>query len=117
MPRKPKRTDRGMVLVMALFTMAVLLAAVTGALLVGASDSRATRNYRGAAQVHFVAESGILDAMQAVNGPGVVDLQNEVVNNWSALWGTTARNFGPFGGFTYNVAVYSGANPASDGRF
>ena len=117
MSRKPKRADRGMVLVMALFTMAVLLAAATGALLVGSSDIRATRNYRGAAQVHFAAESGILDAMQTVNGPGVVNLQNEVVNQWTALWGTSARNFGPFSGFTYTVAVYSGANPANDGRF
>src|SRR5438128_3118655 len=117
MSRKPKRADRGMVLVMALFTMAVLLAAATGALLVGSSDIRATRNYRGAAQVHFAAESGILDAMQTVNGPGVVNLQNEVVDQWTALWGTSARNFGPFSGFTYTVAVYSGANPASDGRF
>ncbi|TMA69798.1 MAG: hypothetical protein E6J69_04650 [Deltaproteobacteria bacterium] len=117
MPRKPKRTDGGMVLVMALFTMAVLLAAATGALLVGSSDIRATRNYRGAAQVHFAAESGILDAMQTVNGPGVVNFQNEVVNQWTALWGTTARNFGPFGGFTYNVSVVPGANPANDGRF
>jgi len=117
MPRKPNRADRGMALVMALFTMATLMAAVVGALLVGASDIRATRNYRGASQVHFVAESGILDAMQTVNGPGVVNLQNEVVNNWTAMWGATARNFGPFSGFTYNVAVYSGANPANDGRF
>src|SRR5438876_2946257 len=101
MSRKPKRADRGMVLVMALFTMAVLLAAATGALLVGSSDIRATRNHRGAAQVHFAAESGILDAMQTVNGPGVVNLQNEVVNQWTALWGTSARNFGPFSGFTY----------------
>src|SRR2546430_3043005 len=52
----------------------------------GASDVRATRNYRGAAQVHFVAESAILDAMQTVNGPGTVNFQNEIVNNWSALW-------------------------------
>ena len=77
-----------MVLVMALFTMAALLVAATGALLVGASDVRATRNYRGAAQVHFVAESAILDAMQTVNGPGTVNFQNEIVNNWSALWGS-----------------------------
>jgi len=117
MQRRPKRKDRGMVLVMALFTMAALLVAATAALLVGASDVRATRNYRGAAQVHFVAESAILDAMQTVNGPGTVNFQNEIVNNWSALWGSTSRNFGPFSGFTYNVAVYSGANPANDGRF
>jgi len=68
-----------MVLVMALFTMAALLVAATAALLVGASDVRATRNYRGAAQVHFVAESAILDAMQTVNGPGTVNFQNEIV--------------------------------------
>ena len=117
MPRRPKRRERGMVLVMALFTMAALLVAATGALLVGSSDIRATRNYRGAAQVHFAAESAILDALQTVNGPGVVNFQNEIVNNWTTLWGASSRNFGPFSGFTYNVSVYSGANPANDGRF
>jgi len=117
MPRRPKRRERGMVLVMALFTMAALLVAATGALLVGSSDIRATRNYRGAAQVHFAAESAILDALQTVNGPGVVNFQNEIVNNWTTLWGATSRNFGPFSGFTYNVSVYSGTNPANDGRF
>ena len=117
MPRRPKRRERGMVLVMALFTMAALLVAATGALLVGSSDIRATRNYRGAAQVHFAAESAILDALQTVNGPGVVNFQNEIVNNWTTLWGATSRNFGPFSGFTYNVSVYSGTNPADDGRF
>ncbi|TMA58127.1 MAG: hypothetical protein E6J75_06100 [Deltaproteobacteria bacterium] len=117
MPRTPKRRERGMVLVMALFTMAALLVAVTGALLVGSSDIRATRNYRGAAQVHFAAESAILDALQTVNGPGVVNFQNEIVNNWTTLWGASSRNFGPFSGFTYNVSVYSGTTPADDGRF
>ena len=117
MPRTPKRRERGMVLVMALFTMAALLVAVTGALLVGSSDIRATRNYRGAAQVHFAAESAILDALQTVNGPGVVNFQNEIVNNWTTLWGASSRNFGPFSGFTYNVNVYSGTTPANDGRF
>ena len=117
MPRRPKRRDRGMVLVMALFTMAALLVAATGALLVGSSDIRATRNYRGAAQVHFAAESAILDALQTVNGPGVVNFQAEIVNNWTTLWGASSRNFGPFSGFTYHVSVSSGANPANDGRF
>jgi len=102
----------------ALFTVAVLLMTAGTALLVGSSDARATRNYRGASQVHYVAESGIAHALQVVNAPGVVNFQNEIVNQWTTLFGTGARQFTPIPGYTYTVsAVVDGADPANWGRF
>jgi len=114
--RRARPSERGMALVMALFTVTALLLAATGALLVGSADMRATRNYRGAAQVHFAAESGILDALQNVNGAGIISFQNDVVNQWSNTFGTAARSFGPFAGFTYTVSpILDAANPANSG--
>src|SRR5581483_1247895 len=114
--RRARPSERGMALVMALFTVTALLLAATGALLVGSADMRATRHHRGAAQVHFAAESGILDALQNVNGAGIISFQNDVVNQWSNTFGTAARSFGPFAGFTYTVSpILDAANPANSG--
>jgi hypothetical protein len=77
----------------------------------------ATRNYRGATQVHFVAESAISEALQLINGPGVIHFQNDVETPWPALWGPFARAFAPLSGFAYTVApVASPADPANAGR-
>src|SRR6266436_1254627 len=96
-----------MAFVLALFALTTIAMALTSALLVASSDIRATRNYREASQVHFVAESAIAHAMQVVNGPGVVNFQNDVVTPWGALFGTGARTFGPVGGYTYTVSSFT----------
>jgi hypothetical protein len=112
------RAQRGFVLVFALIMMTVLVALAAAGLQVGSIDAQATRNYRGAAQVHYVAESAIAQAMQIVNGPGVVNFQNDVVGSWTTLFGTAPRNFVPLAGFTYTVSSFVNAtNPASAGRF
>ncbi len=106
--RPPKRAtrpaDSGMAFVLALFALTTIAMALTSALLVASSDIRATRNYREASQVHFVAESAISHAMQVVNGPGVVNFQNDVVTPWGTLFG---RTFGPVGGYTYTVSSFT----------
>jgi hypothetical protein len=119
MPRRTSRnSEKGMALAIALFAMSTLLLAAASALLVGSADIRATRNYRGSSQVHFVAESGLQHALQVVNGPGVVNFKNEVVDQWGAVFGNGTRNFGPLAGFTYAVEVFQdAANPANAGRF
>ncbi len=86
-PRRATRpADSGMAFVLALFALTTIAMALTSALLVASSDIRATRNYREASQVHFVAESAIAHAMQVVNGPGVVNFQNDVVTPLRASW-------------------------------
>lgn len=119
MTRPGKRhSEKGMALAIALFTMSTLLLAAASALLIGSADIRATRNYRGSSQVHFVAESGVSHALQAVNGPGVLNFKTEVVDQWGALFGAGAKNFGALAGFTYTVTAVSDAvDPANRGRF
>jgi hypothetical protein len=109
-----RRRERGMAMVMALFSLTTLMIALTSALLVGTSDERATRNYRGASQVHFAAESAISDALQAVNATGVIQFQRDVFNRWSQIFGSGSRNFAT-AGYTYTVTTVLGANPANDG--
>jgi len=107
-----------MAFVLALFALTTIAMALTSALLVASSDIRATRNYREASQVHFVAESAIAHAMQVVNGPGVVNFQNDVVTPWPTLFGSAALTFGPVGGYAYTVsAVSDPTDPVNWGRF
>src|SRR5260370_27069856 len=102
--RAARRRESGLALALSMFALTAILVAATSALLVASADIRATRNYREASQVHFVAESAIAHAMQVVNGPGVVNFQNDVVTPWGTLFGTGARTFGPVGGYTYTVS-------------
>lgn len=115
--RRPRRRGQdGIALVLVLFGLATLLMVTATGLLVGSADVRATRNYRGATQVHFVAESGISEALQVINGPGVIHFQNDVVTPWLTLWGAQ-RGFEPLWGFTYNVSAYQTAgDEANSGR-
>ncbi len=120
--RPPKRAVRpaesGMALVLAMFALTTIVVASTSALLIASADIRATRNYRQASQVHFAAESAIAHALQVVNGPGVVNFQNDVVGNWGTLFGTGTRSFGPVPGYAYTVsAAADPADVVNAGRF
>src|SRR5437773_1283190 len=120
--RPPKRAVRpaesGMALVLAMFALTTIVVASTSALLIASADIRATRNYRQASQVHFAAESAIAHALQVVNGPGVVNFQNDVVGNWGTLFGTGTRSFGPVAGYAYTVsAAADPADVVNAGRF
>jgi len=115
-PRRPG--EAGFALAVALFAMGTLLLVVAAALLVGTANVEATRNFRGAAQAHFVAESAISEALQVANGPGVVSFQNDVVGQWATTFGSGSHTFAPIAGFTYTVApAASAGNPADAGLF
>lgn len=92
-------------MVLALFTLTLLTIVVSTSALIGATDVRATRNYRGASQAHFVAESGIAEAVQRINTVGVVNYQNDVANQWSTVWGATSHSFSGTAGYTYAVTT------------
>ncbi len=106
------RRERGIGLVMATFVISALLVAITGALMTGAANSRAATNYRAATQAHFVSESDISRAMQTINAIGAVNYQNEIVNNWSTMWGTSAKSFTstPLYSYQYTVTNTGTAN-------
>ena len=107
--RRARNDEAGVALVFAVFGVAALGLVVASALLVGSSDIRASRNYRGASQIHFVAESGISEAVQAINSLGVINFQNEIANQWGTLFGTGTKGFGPFAGFSYAVSATASA--------
>ena len=113
-----RRTGQdGIALVLALLSMVTLLLAAATGMLVGSAGVSAMRNYRGAGQVHFVAESGISEALQRINGTGVINIQNDVVNQWSAVWGSSSHGFAPLSGFSYVVTpTATVGNTANSGR-
>ena len=114
--RRHKGQD-GIALVLALLSMVTLLLAAATGMLVGSAGMSAMRNYRGAGQVHFVAESGISEALQRINGTGVINIQNDVVNQWTAVWGSSSHGFAPLSGFSYVVTpTATVGNTANAGR-
>jgi hypothetical protein len=124
--RSNRRRERGIALVFAVFTIAALLVAITGALVTSSANSKAAVNYRQASQTHFVAESGISHALQTMNSIGVVNYNNEIVSNWGTMFGTGAKTFSALPGaaavakgdtstYSYTVTNTAGALPASQG--
>ena len=108
--------ERGIALIFAVFTSAALLVAITGALVAGSANSKAAWNYKAASQAHFVAESAISHALQTINAIGCVNYQNEIVNTWGTMFGSSAKTFTSLPGYTYTVANSAGSTPASSGR-
>jgi hypothetical protein len=116
MQQHPTRTrERGVALALALFAMAALLIGATGALYVGSDDIQASRNYRGAQESKYAAESGLTRALQAINAVGVINYESEVVNNWNNWLGASALDFA-LNGYTYQVTpISNAAAPLTDG--
>ena len=126
--RTPRRGERGIALIFAIFTMAALLIAIAGALVTGSANSRASTNYTSASRAHFAAEAGISDALQRINiaggaGNGVLNYQTEVVNNWSngTLWPAgyfpkTYSTAWPMNQYNYSVTTTAGGVPSQSGR-
>src|SRR4029079_12355546 len=92
-PGGRRAREKGIALVIAVFTIAALLVAITGALVTSSANSKAAWNYKAASQAHFVAESGISHALQTINAIGAVNYNNEIVQNWSTMFGTGAKTF------------------------
>jgi hypothetical protein len=104
-------------MVISLFTLMVFIVVCATSTLIAGSDIRATRDARGGSQAHFVAESGISEALQRINAPGVVNFQNDVVGQWAATWGGGTHGFGPVSGYTYTVTpVASATDPTNAGQ-
>jgi hypothetical protein len=114
---RAKRGERGLALVLTLFAIATLLMVAAAGLNIGSSSVHATRNFRGASRVHMVAEAGISEALQIINGPGVINLQNDVVTPWGSIYGSSNKSFSPHSGFSYYVSAYaSTTDPTNSGR-
>jgi len=112
------KNQRGATLLITLLAMIVISMVAASGFLVGSAGVRATRNYRGASQVHYVAESGIAEALQIVNVPGILDFQQDILTEWTTLFGIGPKPFAPMPGYTYQVTpVVNLADPANLGTF
>jgi len=115
--RPSRRRQEGVALVLGLFATAALIATGTASLMIGTADVNASRNYKGAAQVHLTAESGLSRALQAINDDGVVHYQTDVVNHWDDYLGTATHAMAPLPGFSYRVtATIDAGDLAGRGR-
>jgi hypothetical protein len=99
---------------MAMISMAALLVLLAGGLAASRASLRTTHNYEFTTQALFVAESGLLDAVKTINGPGVIDFQSEVTDSWASLYGAGERSFDGATGFTYRVLPMVSAWSAAD---
>ena len=106
-------------MVLATITTAAVIMLISGALMESAATLRTTYNYTAASQALYAAESGVLDAVKTINGPGVVDFANEVTNSWGTLYGNSTRSFASVPGYSYTVApvvtAWDAAVPADRG--
>jgi hypothetical protein len=120
MKTSTKRTahsgERGIAMALALFAMAAMMVGATSALFIGADDIEGSRNYRGAAQAHFAAESGLTHALQTINAVGVINFENEIVDHWDDNWfGSTPQSFA-LAGYQYTLTpVADATNPSEFG--
>lgn len=112
--RSGRRGQQGSTIVMAMLSMAVLFVLIGGGLVSSRASLRTTQNYESSTQALFVAESALLDAVKTINGPGVVNYQNEVVDSWSSIFGSGSRDFNAATGFTYTVTPVATAWDAAD---
>jgi hypothetical protein len=92
---------------------------IAGGLVESGATLRSAYNYSAATQALYTAESGVLDAVKTINGPGVVDFENEVTSSWGTLFGSSSRTFAGASGFSYTVApvvtAWDAADPANRG--
>lgn len=101
--RRERGGQKGSTMVMAMLAMAVLFVLIGGGMMSSRASLQTTQNYEFSTQALFVAESGLLDAVKTINGPGVVNYQNEVVDSWSTVFGSGHRSFNGAEGFVYRV--------------
>jgi hypothetical protein len=92
---------------------------VAGGLAAGRASLRTTHNYEFTTQALFTAESGLLDAVKTINGPGVLNFKTEVTDSWTTVYGAASRPFDGASGFSYTVMPiatgWSAADPANQG--
>jgi hypothetical protein len=103
----PLKNERGLIMAMSIFVVAVLLALTAAAHRMSLSDVTMSRNYRSAAQGLYAAEAGIFHAMSVINQAGVINLQNDFISVWGgpAPFGTASMPQNA--SYNYNVTLTS----------
>jgi hypothetical protein len=78
-----------------------------------ALEQRATSHFDTGNRAFSAAESGIFHTLSTMNGPGVLSFENDVVNRWATVFGTSSVSLLSDPASTYEVTV--AADPAAPG--
>ncbi len=111
------RDERGFA--MAGLLLVVLMLTVVGTYSVSHSaiDTRMTTHYDTGNRAFYAAESGVIHALNSMNGPGVINFNTEVVNNWDDIMGAELMAMPSDFRSGYSVAVAADpTNPRDRGR-
>lgn len=111
------RDERGFA--MAGLLLVMLMLTVVGAYSVShtATDTRITSHFDTGNRAFFAAESGVMHGLNAMNGPGVINFENEVVERWDEVLGTALISLPSDSGSRYSVDVAADpTNPRDRGR-
>lgn len=115
-PLRSPRDDRGFAMAGLLLAILVLTIAGTYSVMHSAIDTRITGHYDTGNRAFYAAESGLMHALNSMNGAGVLNFQSEVANRWDVLLGSGwfALPSDPKSGYSV-AATADAANPRDRG--
>ena len=113
----PARDERGFAMAGLLLVVLLLTVVGTYAVMQTAIDTRITSHHDTGNRAFYAAESGVMHALNSMNGPGVINFQTEVANRWDQLLGTgfLAMPSDVRSGYALTVAA-DPTNPRDRGR-
>jgi len=113
---KLERDERGFAMA-GLLLVVMILAVVSSFSVVHTSlDTRSTAHYNTGNRAFYAAESGLMRALNSINGPKVIDFQADIVGRWAELLGSGAFGMPSDGQSGYSITVQAdAANPRDRG--
>jgi hypothetical protein len=116
--RFSRRDERGFVTIAVFVVFLLLMSLASAGVVYSALDVKSTSYFDTGNQAFAAAESGIIDAISAINASGVVNFQNDVANRWSTVYGSSTKTMNGFPSLQYQVTVAtSTTSPANQGSF
>ncbi|MGH7802893.1 MAG: pilus assembly PilX N-terminal domain-containing protein, partial [Candidatus Binatia bacterium] len=100
-------TDRGTTLVATLILLVALSGLTAAGLTAATSSMQISGNYRTGTQALLNAETGIIHSVQKINEQGVRRLDNEALNVWEAVFGSSVKHLSGYAGYDYTVTAAS----------
>src|SRR6185369_15567276 len=104
------RNERGIAMAMCLFVMALVSGITVAAITMSRSDIVTSRNYRSASQGLDAAEAGLAHAVQMISTPGILNVQNDVINVWPGGYAPFGANPKPMQqntNYSYSVQIFA----------
>ena len=94
---------------MCLFVLALISGITVAAITMSRSDIVTSRNYRSASQGLDAAEAGLAHAVQMISTPGILNVQNDVINVWAGGYAPFGANPKPMQqntNYSYSVQIF-----------